>query len=92
MAMKANTLAVFNYLKEHDGEKMTSQDIADALHLDRRVVDGCVTRGLAIESKGLAVRSEPVEVTLADGTKKKVKFISLTDKGRSFDPDASEEG
>lgn len=87
--MKANTLAVFNYLKEHDGEEITAAQIAEDLNLDVKVVNGCITRGLATETKGLAVRI-PGEIELEDGTHKAVKFIELTAKGKSFDPDKDE--
>ena len=33
----------------------------------------------------------PANVKLEDGTIKTVKFISLTDEGKAFDPDAVEE-
>ena len=84
-AMKPNTLAIFNYLKEHDGEEITAAQIAEDLNLDVKVVNGCVTRGLAIESKGLAVRI-PGEIELEDGSHKGVKFIQLTEKGKNYDP------
>lgn len=83
--MKANTLAVFNYLQEHDGEEITAAQIAEDLNLDVKVVNGCITRGLATEAKGLAVRT-PGEIELEDGTHKAVKFVSLTAKGKAFNP------
>lgn len=88
-AMKPNTLAIFNYLKEHDGEDITAAQIAEDLGLDVKVVNGCITRGLAIESKGLAERI-PGEIELEDGTHKGVKFIQLTAKGKNFDPTKDE--
>ena len=32
----------------------------------------------------------PAEIQLEDGTHKAVKFISLTEDGKNFDPDAEE--
>lgn len=87
MAMKENTRKVFDFLKSVDGENYTAKDIAEALDLDKKVVDGCVTSGLC--RKGLATRVE-TEITEEDGSHSKVKFIYLTEKGKSFDPDAED--
>ena len=88
MAMKENSKKVLNYLKEIDGEKVTAADVAAALGLEKRSVDGIFTS--AIQRKGLGVRT-PAEIELEDGTHKQVKFLSLTPAGMSFDPDATEE-
>lgn len=85
MAMKENTKAIFNYLKEHNGEKLTNTDIADALGLTSKQVTGSVN---SFVRKGWAQRSDVVNVELEDGTQKAVKFISLTDEGVAVDPDA----
>ena len=86
--MKANSKAVLNYLKEINGQNVTSGDVADALGLEKRQVDGIFTS--AIQRKGLGIRV-PAEVELEDGTHKSVKFLQLTDAGMNFDPDAEEE-
>lgn len=88
MAMKANSKMILNYLKEHNGEELTAADIAAALGLEKRSVDGSFTS--AIQRKGLGVRT-PAEIELADGTHKSVKYLSLTPAGMAFDPDADEE-
>lgn len=88
MAMKENSKKVLNYLKEIDGENVTAADVAAALGLEKKSVDGIFTS--AIQRKGLGVRT-PVEIELEDGTHKQVKFLSLTPAGMSFDPDATEE-
>lgn len=85
MAMKENTKAIFNYLKEHNGEKLTNTDIADALGLTSKQVTGSVN---SFVRKGWAQRSDAVNVELEDGTQKSVKFISLTEEGITVDPDA----
>ena len=85
MAMKENTKAIFNYLKEHNGEKLTNTDIADALGLTSKQVTGSVN---SFVRKGWAQRSDAVNVELEDGTQKSVKFISLTEEGLTVDPDA----
>ena len=88
MAMKENSKNVLNYLKGINGEKVTSGDVAEALGLEKRQVDGIFTS--AIQRKGLGIRV-PAEVELEDGTHKAVKFLQLTDAGMSFDPDADAE-
>ena len=88
MAMKANSKAVLEYLKKVNGQDVTSGDVADALGLEKRQVDGIFTS--AIQRKGLGIRT-PAEIELADGTHKAIKLLSLTDAGMSFDPDADAE-
>ena len=88
MAMKENSKKVLNYLKEVQGENVTSADVAEALGLEKRQIDGIFTS--AIQRKGLGVRT-PAEIELDDGTHKAVKFLSLTPAGMEFDPDATEE-
>ena len=88
MAMKENSKKVLNYLKEVAGENVTAADVAEALGLEKRSVDGIFTS--AIQRKGLGVRT-PAEIELDDGTHKAVKFLSLTAEGMNFDPDADAE-
>ena len=88
MAMKENSKKVLNYLKEVAGENVTAADVAVALGLEKRQVDGIFTS--AIQRKQLGVRT-PAEIQLEDGTHKQVKFLSLTPAGMAFDPDATEE-
>ena len=87
MAMKENSKKVLNYLKEINGTNVTSADVAEALGLEKRSVDGIFTS--AIQRKGLGVRV-PAEIELDDGTHKAVKFLSLTPAGMAFDPDAED--
>ncbi len=88
MAMKENTKKVFEYLKSINGQNVTAQDVADALSMEKRSVDGIFTS--AIQRKGFGVRT-PAEIELADGTHKQVKFLSLTDAGMALDLNATEE-
>ena len=83
--MKENSKKVLNYLKTINGENVTSADVAETLGLEKRQVDGIFTS--AIQKKGLGVRT-PAEIELEDGPHKQVKFLSLTDEGMAFDPDA----
>ena len=88
MAMKENSKKVLNYLKEVNGSNVTAADVAEALGLEKRSVDGIFTS--AIQRKGLGVRTA-AEIKLDYGTHKAVKFLSLTPAGMSFDPDADAE-
>ena len=88
MAMKENSKKVLNYLKEVNGQNVTAADVAEAVSLEKRQVDGIFTS--AIQRKGLGVRV-PAEVELEDGSHKAVKFLTLTDDGMNFDPDAEVE-
>lgn len=85
MAMSVNTLNVIDYLKAHNGENLTAQDVADALEVDVKVVNGAFTSG--IQKKGLGQRIE-AEIELDDGSHRKVKFLTLTADGLAFTPDA----
>ena len=86
--MKENSKAVLNYLKTIDGSDVTAADVAVAVGLEKRQVDGIFTS--AIQKKGLGVRV-PAEMTLEDGSHKTVKLLVLTDAGLAFDPTATEE-
>ena len=88
MALSENSKKVYEYVKEMDGENITAADIADALGLSTKSVNGIVT--LAFQKKGLMVRvPAQIQINDADGTKyKDVKFIKLTEAGKDFDPNA----
>ena len=87
MAMKENSVKVLNYLKEVNGQQVTAADVAEALGLEKRSVDGIFTS--AIQRQGLGIRT-PAEIELDDGTHKSVKFLSLTSEGMNFDPTAED--
>ena len=86
--MSENSAKVLNYLKGKNGVDLTSEDVAEALDLSKRTVDGIFTS--AIQRKGLGIRV-PAEVELEDGTHKAVKFLQLTDEGMTFDPSAEDD-
>ena len=88
MAMKENSKRVLEYLKTVNGTNVTAADVAAALGLEKKSVDGIFTS--AIQRKKLGVRV-PAEIELEDGSHKTVKFLSLTDKGMAFDPEADAE-
>lgn len=89
MAMKESSKRIFKYLQSLDKDvNVTSQDVAEALDMDKKSVDGTFTS--SIQRKKLGFREE-AEVELDDGTHKTVKFLRLTDEGYDFDVDAPEE-
>jgi len=81
-AVSEKSLQVLNYLVENDGTNMTADDIAKALGMDVKGVNGVVTSGLA--RKGYAERI-PAEIELEDGSHKAVKFIRATADGLAYD-------
>ena len=81
MAMKENTKKVFEYLKSVK-DNVTAADVAEALGLEKKSVDGIFTS--AIQKKGYGVRI-PAEVELDDGSHRPVKFLKLTDAGMLLD-------
>lgn len=85
--MKENSAKVLNYLKEIGDAQVTSADVAEALGLEKRQVDGIFTS--AIQKKGYGVRI-PAEIELEDGSHKNIKFLQLTDAGIALDPTADE--
>ena len=88
MAVKPNTIKVINYLEEINGTNVTAADVAEAVGLEKRQVDGIFTS--AIQRKGLGVRTL-AEIELEDGTHQQVKFLSLTPAGMAYDPTADAE-
>lgn len=84
------SLTVFNYLKSIGDENVTAADIAEALGLEKKSVDGIVTSGL--QRKGYAERiPAQIEVTDEEGNTKfkDVKFIRLTEAGKAYDHEAA---
>ena len=98
--MKANSVNVYNFVKAHEDENITAKDIAAALDLDPKQVNGIITA--AFQRHREAVGDEKVIVPLMervegeieteteDGKIKHetVKFIKLTDAGRAFEVEA----
>ena len=86
-ALKENSKKVFYFVKENADKDLIAADIAEGTGLEVKQVNGIVTS--AFQTKGLMQRT-PAEIQLEDGTHKAVKFISLTEEGKNFDPDAEE--
>lgn len=85
--MTENSRKVFDYVKSVNGKDITSADVAEALGMEKRSVDGIFT---GLQRKGLGQRT-PAEMELADGTHRAIKLLSLTEAGMAFDPDKCEE-
>lgn len=83
MAMKENSVKVFNYVKGANGKNITANDIAAGTGLTPQQVNAIVN--FTFQKKGLMERV-PAEIELADGAHKAVKFIRLTAEGKAFDP------
>lgn len=89
--MKQASIDVLNFVKQHDGEQMTAQDIADSLGVSVKSVNAIVTASFqrhkdADKNIVPLMQRVPAEIELSDGTHKAVKFIELTDEGRTFEP------
>lgn len=97
MALSENAKMIYGYIKEHDGENFTAQDIADATGLAVKTVNGSLTMSFQRHSEKdedgekvivPLIERVPATIELEDGTSKTVKFIKMTAEGRAFDPDA----
>ena len=83
LAVSEKSKVVLDYLKSINGQNQTAEDIANALGMEKKSVDGIVTAGL-IRNKGYAERI-PAEIELEDHTHKVVKFIRATEAGLNYD-------
>ena len=86
--LKPNSRTVYEFVKANDGKNITAADIAEGTGLDTKQVNGIVTS--AFQRKGLMERI-PAEIEMEDGSHKAVKFIKLTEAGKEFDPNATDE-
>jgi hypothetical protein len=85
MAFSENSKKVLTFLQGIGDANLTAADVAEKLGIeDKRVVNGVFT---ALQKKELGKRVE-AEIELEDGTHQKVKFLKLTDAGKTFDPNA----
>ena len=89
-AVSEKSLTVLNYLKSIGDTNVTAADIAEALGMEKKSVDGIVTSGL--QRKGLTERvPAQVEITDDEGNVKvkDIKLIKLTAAGKAYDHDAA---
>ena len=85
-AVSEKALTVLNYLKGMGDTNLVAADIANALEMDTKSVNGVLTAGL--QRKGLTERvPAQIEVQDAEGNTKfkDVKFIKLTEAGKAYD-------
>ena len=85
--MTDNSRKVFEALKAHYGDKITHQQLVAELGVSSAAVSGSVN---GLVKKGYAVRNEEIEMG-EDGKETVVKYITLTEDGFAFDPDAKAE-
>jgi hypothetical protein len=85
--MSENSRKILEFLKDNNGVDLTAADVAEALGLPKKTVDGAFTS--AIQRKGLGYRV-PAEVELENGMHKPIKLLVLTNTGLTFDPDCEE--
>lgn len=93
MKLKENSRKVYDYVLAHQDEDITALDIAKAVGLSDKQVNGIVTMAFQRHKEEIdGVKTEvplmvriPAEQTLEDGTHKPIKFIKLTDEGRELE-------
>lgn len=78
--MTDNTKLILNYLQANTDKKLTAYDVATAVGLSVKQVNGIFT--MAIQKQGLGER-EPGQIK-KDGLYVNVKYLVLTDAGRLF--------
>jgi len=97
MKLKENSLLVYNYVKEHQAENITADDIAEALGLTSRQVNGIVTMAFQRHKDAdknevpLMVRVSGDPYTDDKGKAKVPKYIHLTAEGEAIEVEAEEE-
>jgi DNA-binding IclR family transcriptional regulator len=77
MAMKENNVRVLDYLKSVGDKNVTSADVADALGMEKKSVDGIFT---SFQRKDIGVRVTGVQKGV-----KEVSFLSITAEGEGCD-------
>jgi len=89
MKLKENSKLVYDFVKAHEKENITANDIAEATGLSSRQVNGIITMAFQRhkdEDKNEVPLMEriPAEIELEDGSHKQIKLIRLTDEGRAI--------
>lgn len=96
MKVKENNFLVYNYVKEHQAENITADDIANALGLNPRTVNGIITMSFQRhkdEDKNevpLMVRETGEPYTDEKGKPKVAKYIRLTPAGEAIEIEMAE--
>lgn len=84
MAYSENTIKVYNYLKGFAGQTLTLEEIASKVGLPKASVQGSL---MGLTRKGLGYFDSITQTGTAT-----VKFIELTDEGRTYEKDDLSEG
>jgi len=96
MKLKENSLLVYNYVKEHEAENITANEIAEATGLTSRQVNGIITMAFQRhkdEEKNEVPLMErvPGEPTTNEQGKAVIpKYIRLTAAGRNIEIEDAE--
>ena len=85
--MKESTKTVIKYLQSLNNADVTAADVAEALGMEKKSVDGVFTA--AIQRKDYGYRQE-AEIEIEGGKHKTVKFLKLNDAGFALDVDATD--
>lgn len=86
--MTENSKAVFEFLKKHYGQEFTKHEIVERVDVTMATVNGSVN---SLINKGYV--RERIEVIPAKYKGQKdveVRFVTLTEAGKSFDPEEEE--
>ena len=81
--MSENSAKVLAYLKETNGQKLTADEIAEALDMAKATINGVFT---SFQKKGLGVREEAT----VTGTSE-ISFLKLTDEGKAIEDVTAED-
>lgn len=96
MKLKENSLLVYDFVKEHENENITADDIAEATGLTSRQVNGIITMAFCRHKNEDKVEEPlmervPGEVVVDSAGKPKVpKYIKLTEVGRNITVEEAE--
>ena len=92
--MTLNSIAAYNYMKEHYGQELTKADVAAALSIPQVAVTGAFTPHIKA-GRIKVTREETVEIQPATETRKaqtkKIVYLTMTEEGLSYDPVAEDE-
>ena len=83
--MKESTKTVIKYLQSLNNKDVTAEDVAKALGMEKKSVDGAFTT--ALQRKDYGYRQE-AEIEIEGVKHKTVKFLKLTEAGMNLDVDA----
>ena len=77
--MKDNAKVIWNYVKEHEAENITAQNISDATGIPKKTVDPTITAAFCRKDRMVRVDSGEVAVNPETGKATLFKYIKITD-------------